>query len=58
MKGALLLAIIPELAIFVFICVCAIMVRVKGGPIEHILPLILVFWANVRALKKVLRRRT
>ena len=58
MKGipARILAIIPEISIFVFIAVCLILVLARGGTLRNLFPLIFVFAANIYALKKVLRR--
>lgn len=59
MKGALstILIIIPELAIFVFIGVCASMVMIKGGPVKSLIPLVFTLAVNLHALNKALRRK-
>ena len=59
MNGVLatLLTIIPELAIFVFIGVCASMVMIKGGSVKSLIPLVFALAANLHALNKALRRK-
>jgi hypothetical protein len=50
-------AIVPELAIFVFVGVCVKQVLAKGGPVKHLVPLVFVLAVDIYALFRMYRRK-
>ena len=59
MKRALsdISALIPEIAIYIFIAVCVMMVHRKGGPYRYLYAMIPIFVVNTIAVAVVLRGR-